>query len=173
MFRKFGEEGFEDEDNSDDDDELAQMVEPNLRRPLTRSSIKPRLLFPSAHQTEAKEKRSQVTEDEEEAVTDIEEPHGMDVDEAVATPKPARFAPIAPATPPTTARTLRSKKVDMDPLDSEEESMVASPTHIDSGKGARISPYDNFPRTKNQAGGKSSKKREGSLMSGVTKKIRS
>ncbi|KAG0649781.1 hypothetical protein D0Z07_3513 [Hyphodiscus hymeniophilus] len=173
VFRKFGEEGSEDEVNSDDDDELAQMVEPNLRRPLTRSSIKPRLLFPTPHQTEAKEKRSEVTEDEEEAITDIEEPHGMEVDEDVATPKPARFAPVAPATPPTTVRTLRSKKVDMDSLDSEDESVVASPTHIDSGRGARISPYDNFPRIKSQAGGRSSKKREGCSLGRATKKIRS
>ena len=148
------------------------MVEPNLRRPLTRSSIKPRLLFPTAHQTEVKEKRPQVTEDEEEAITDIEEPHDS-LEAKVATPKHARFAPVAPATPPTTARTLRSKKIDMDPLNSEDESMVASPTHIDSGKGARVSPFDQFPRTKAQAGGdKSSKKREGSSLSRTPKRVR-
>ena len=97
----------------------------------------------------------------------------MDIDDVVATPKPLKFAPIAPATPPTTARTLRSKKVDMDTsLDSEDEATATSPTHIDSGKGARHSPYDNFPRTKGQATGKSSKKRVGSSMSRAGKKIR-
>lgn len=173
MFRKFGEEGSEDEAD-DEDDQLAQTVEPNLRRPLTRSSIKPRLLFPSDEQSKAKEKRSQVTEDEEEAITDIEEAHApMDVDQLVATPKPPKFAPVAPVTPPTTARTTRSKNVEKETsMLSEDEATVPSPTHIDSGRGARLSPYDNLPRTKRQTPGQSSKKREGASMSRAAKKIR-
>ena len=118
-------------------------------------------------------KRSQFAEDEEEAITDIEEPHGMDVDDVIATPKPTRLAPTAPATPPTTARTLRSKKVDMHPdMGSEDEAQQASPTRVDSGRGARVSPYDNFPRTKSSVDSRSSKKREGASMSRATKKFR-
>jgi hypothetical protein len=171
VFRKFGDEdGSQDEDNAEDE-QLAQTVAPNLRRPLTRSSIKPRLLFPTAEQTKAKEKRSQTTEDEEEAITDIEESQArMDLDDQVATPKPPKFAP---ATPPTTARTTRSKKIDMDTsLLSDDEATVPSPNHVDSGTGARLSPFDNWPRTKRQAGGTASKKREGASMSRVSKKIR-
>ena len=117
----------------------------------------------------AKEKRSQATEDEEEAITDIEEPHAaMDLDDHVGTPKPPKFAP---ATPPTTARATRSKKIDMDiNLRSDDEATVPSPNHIDSGEGARLSPFDNWPRTKRQT--TASKKREGATMSRASKKIR-
>jgi hypothetical protein len=171
VFRKFGEEGSEDEADAEDD-ELAQTVEPNLRRPLTRSSVKPRLLFPTDEQTKAKEKRSQATEDEEEAITDIEEPHPMDVDEVVATPKPPKFAPVAPFTPPTTTRTTRSKDIEKETsLLTEDEAMVSSPSHIDSGKGARLSPYDGFQRKKH-GGIHASKKREGASMSRAGKKSR-
>jgi hypothetical protein len=150
------------------------MVEPNLRRPLTRSSITPRLLFPTPDQVRAKEKQSQATEDEEEAITDIEEPAPMYFDHHVATPK-AHFTPVAPATPPTTVRTTRSKKVDLNAsAESDDEATVPSPTHahIDSGTGARLSPYDNWSRTKTQVTGRSSKKRDGASMSRTAKKTR-
>lgn len=160
-------EGAQDEEAAEDD-ELAQTVPANLCRPLTRSSIKPRLLFPTAEQTKAKQKRSETTEDEEEAITDIEEPPTpMDfANDHVSTPKPPKFAP---ATPPTTARATRSKKIDMDvSLGSDDE--VPSPNHVDSGKDAKLSPFDNWPRTKRQASG--SKKREGASMSRPSKKTR-
>lgn len=168
MFRKFDDEA-QVEEEVEDDDELSLTVPPNLRRPLTRSSIKPRLLFATAEQTIAREKRSQATEDEEEAITDIEEPHAtMNIDDHVATPKPPKFAP---ATPPTTARTTRSKKVDMDAdLTSDDDGPQPSPTHIDSGSGARISPYNEWPRTKRQIA--ASKKREGASLNRASKKIR-
>ena len=83
---------------------------------MTRSSIKPRLLFPSAGK--GKEVDKPIDEDEE-AATDIEdgvqqdtETSGADVpvtplelvDEKAATPKAPRFAPVSP---PATARTTR------------------------------------------------------------------
>jgi hypothetical protein len=58
--------------------------------------------------------RAQAIEDEEEAVTDIEEtndlstPKGQSAD-VVATPKAPKFAP---ASPPITARATRSKQMD-------------------------------------------------------------
>lgn len=144
-------------------------VPPNLRRPLTRSSIKPRLLFPTAEHTNAKKKRSSVTEDEEEAITDIEEAHPiMSSDDHVATPHAPKFAPV---TPPTTARATRSKKVDLDAgLTSDDDGPAPSPTHIDSGKGAKVSPYNSWPRTKRQIA--ANKKREGSSLERASKKIR-
>lgn len=168
MFRKFTDGEVSQAEEEADDDGLAQTVPLNLRRPLTRSSIKPRLLFPTDEQNKAKQKRSETTEDEEEAITDIEEPPTpMDIIDAhVTTPKPLKFAP---ATPPTTARTTRSKKIDMDvALGSDDE--VPSPNHVDSGNEAKLSPFDSWPRTKRQVTG--SKKREGVSMSRASKKSR-
>ena len=80
---------------------------------MTRSSIKPRLLFPSSQQIRAKERKSQLSEDDEEAITDIEE-HEVSTpaeeQHVVATPKAPKFAP---ASPPTTGRATRSKDVEM------------------------------------------------------------
>jgi len=123
-----------------------------LRRPLTRSSIKPRLLFPSAEQIQ---ERSQLTEDEEEAVTDIEsEDYDMStplaqVDVTVGTPKAPKFAP---ATPPTTVRATRSK-------DARMTRSPAGPGSDDGVRGNSLSPFDRWQRTKQPP---ASKKRAGS-----------
>lgn len=106
-----------------------------------RPNVKPRLLFPSTKAS----KENEIFEDEE-AETDIEE-HAkpaveeavtpeVDVEEKVDTPKAPKFAP---ASPPTTSRATRSKKLIFD-----------EPTPIKL-KGARsgISPFDGWRRTKN------------------------
>lgn len=86
MFRKFSDVDDEDEAgmgpldafNARFDRELEDTVPVRLHGPLTRSSLKPRLLFPTDEQIAAKEKREsqgkkpEVTDDEE-AVTDIED----------------------------------------------------------------------------------------------------
>jgi hypothetical protein len=75
------------------------------RTPMTRSSLKPVLLFP----TTRAEKSTHVTEDEE-AETDVEEPMRDAESETVsATPKAARFGP---ASPPTSSRATRSRNVE-------------------------------------------------------------
>jgi hypothetical protein len=128
----------------------AEIVERRLDRPLTRSSIKPRLLFPTPQQIKAKETRSQVTEDEEEAVTDIEDPSTpMDHDEMVTTPKASRFAP---ASPPTTARVTRSKDVIMSsPAGPASDDEVAPPL---APRGGKLSPFDGWSQTKSIGSGK-------------------
>jgi len=152
------------------DAELAEAIPAELRRPLTRSSIKPRLLFPTSQQIQAKQARSQMTEDEEEAVTDIDDDHIMttpldQVDKVVTTPKAPKFAP---ASPPTTGRATRSKDVDM----------LISPRPV-SDDGSRkssssVSPFDGWQRTKR--GGPVNKKRSGSPITpkarGNSKKLR-
>jgi hypothetical protein len=176
VFRKFSDpQEAEDEDEEvEAEDQLAEDIPDTLQRPLTRSSIKPRLLFPSVEQTKAKKMRSQMTEDEEEAITDIEEPSSpmeMEVDSTdnlVSTPKMRK---IAPATPPTTARATRSRKVDMDGslgLGSDDE--VPSPDHVDSGRRAKLSPFDSWSRIKRHGSG--SKKREGDSMTRASKKTK-
>ncbi len=120
-----------------------------------RSSIKPRLLFPSEEQKRAKEMA-----EEEEALTEIEEPapNGLEVaaesTEDLATPGVTpieeRFQPI-PVTPPPTTRTTRSTvKISVTELteqtlevpEAEQTEVVAAP------KPKKASPFDSWRRTK-------------------------
>ena len=119
----------------DDDAEIDAALEADLpsrlRRPLTRSSVKPRLLFPTPEQLRARETRSQATEDEEEAATDIEEPNHLStpkgqMDDVVATPMAPKFAP---ASPPTTTRVTRSRQMDI----------TGSPTQVERDRS--LSPF--------------------------------
>lgn len=85
---------------------LDATVPESLRGPLTRSSVKPRLLFSTAEQAAAKDKKPHASDDEE-AMTDVEfsgpadEPH-----EEVATPVAPKFRPATP--PSTIQRATRS-----------------------------------------------------------------
>lgn len=126
-----------------------------LRGPLTRSAIKPRLLFPTAEQLAAKARKSFVTDDEE-AITDIEEEsHEMSTPAkntggSASTPKAPRFAP---ASPPSTLRATRSKKID--DFSSPATSVMFSDDDDDVGpvvgraRGGKVSPFDTWQRTKN------------------------
>jgi hypothetical protein len=109
VFRKFhddapsGESAAEQDDDSADDNQVRRMIGHEARRPLTRSSIKPRLLF----QAEIQERNRELgieEEDDEEAVTDIEVP--------IMTPsrgkgKSAVQALALEATPPSTVRKFK------------------------------------------------------------------
>jgi hypothetical protein len=152
MFRKFAEVDNsgpypEDDIEARIDDVLDEVVPSSLRRPLTRSSIKPRLLFPSPQQRET---RSHNTEDEE-ADTDIEDPMDMStpmgqMDDRVATPTGPKFAP---ATPPTTARATRSKNVDLSSSPgaptSDDEHLRTPPRH-NARRVGKVSPFDQWNR---------------------------
>lgn len=86
--------------------------EANLHKPLTRSSVKPRLLFSRGQLTRPLEPDSHNVEDEE-ADTDIEDSVLCSQNfrtKEVTTPKTSKFAP---ASPPTTIRVTRSKKLDL------------------------------------------------------------
>lgn len=122
VFRRFSEM---EEPASDDIDmnlesEMDATVPARLRGgPITRSSVKPRLLFPSAAQLAAKQNK--ISQEDEEADTDIEdvtetsnpfyEEKKMDV-----TPRASKFTPLSP--PTTAARVTRSKNVSDDDLTS-------------------------------------------------------
>jgi hypothetical protein len=109
VFRKFhddapsGESAVEQDDELEaDDNQVRRMIGHEARRPLTRSSIKPRLLF----QAEIKERNRElgIEEDDEEAVTDIEE--------QVMTPSRAKGkgavqVPALGGTPPPTVRKFK------------------------------------------------------------------
>lgn len=158
MYRKFNSE--EPESGAEDEaiNELDVTLPMNGPGRLKRSSIKPRLLFPPKPNTRIT--RSQATDEDEEAITDIEEPLNVMstpkdlIDEDVATPKAPKFAPVSP---PTTTRATRSKKIAM-------SSSPAGPTSDDElahGSG-RNSPLNDFSRRKPDS--KSKKRSRDSLM---------
>jgi hypothetical protein len=115
VFRKFHDdapsgaseaEAEEEAEESADDMRVRRQIGYEARRPLTRSSIKPRLLF----QKEIQERNRElgIEEDDEEATTDIEAP--------VATPsrkkgKAAVPTPALATTPPPTVRKLKKGKL--------------------------------------------------------------
>lgn len=120
MFRKFYDDqpsdapAEDDEEASGDDLRLLREAGHEARRPLTRSSIKPKLLF----QEEIKQRKlenGQVTEDEEEATTDIDTP----------LPTPSRgkgkmvmhiAESLQEATPPPTVRKVKRGTFCFSPL---------------------------------------------------------
>ncbi|KAJ4293889.1 hypothetical protein N0V88_005403 [Collariella sp. IMI 366227] len=139
---------------------LESAVESPTRRHFTRSSIKPRLLFPVGPD------ESQHENSDEEAATDIED-HvlaGIEtdkpetplelVDEVPGTPEAPRFAP---ASPPTTARTTRfgGKK-------------AADTTPVKPTKPSKRSPFDSWRRVK--GGASTSHKRSGEDLAATSSK---
>ncbi|KAL7793087.1 hypothetical protein V8C37DRAFT_379246 [Trichoderma ceciliae] len=138
FFRKFSE--FDDDE---EDEELSSDVEAHFSRPLTRSSIKPRLLFPS--KTPAPKTKRML--EEEEAATDVEDAAEAEKpsanaetpmkaqEERAQTPEAPKFAP---ASPPETRRTTRS---------TNKLSSDSAPIKRTGKK----SPFDSWLRTKEHA----------------------
>lgn len=175
MFRKFADDKVEfDPQIETDAEDLEQGLSQRLRRPLTRSAIKPRLLFPPAQRAQATDSHN--TEDEE-ADTDIEERDEVStptaqVHDITATPKAPRFAPF---TPPTTVRATRSKKVDMSSSpagppsdDGMNDDAATSPMLRSARLSGRLSPFEDWSR--GRTGTKDSKKRGTESLSGGTAK---
>ncbi|KAL2868307.1 uncharacterized protein BJX67DRAFT_53384 [Aspergillus lucknowensis] len=158
MFRKFSDGAGSDVEDYDDDLGLLasrpDLIDPSLlgnTRPLTRSSIKPRVLFPSpsGHTTQ----ENQAVDADEEAATDIED-HvldegdsaqdlGLAVDngsqQRLATPPPNSVA--TPPSPGTCGRSLRPRAK----REGLEHGQTAS---VSEGKRKRISPFDGWLRKK-------------------------
>ncbi|PNY27457.1 Uncharacterized protein TCAP_02619, partial [Tolypocladium capitatum] len=157
FFRKFA----ENDDTQPQEQETYADIEPELTRPLTRFSVKPRLLFPTNKLDEAN--------DEEEAVTDVEDMSKADEAPTPQTPIKAHSAPaktpgaprFAPVSPPDTKRTTRStNKL------ANEESPMKSPS-------GRRSPFDAWKRTKEHKAISASKRQGEILAAGTTKRTRS
>ncbi|KAJ6437788.1 base excision DNA repair protein [Purpureocillium lavendulum] len=156
FFRKFAENESAD---TEEEDATGADVEPELVRPLTRSSVKPRLLFPS--------KKSDENDQDEEAVTDVEEDMFMSDEAAVPqtpqkssavhakTPEAPKYAPVSP---PDTRRTTRSTN------------KLAAETPMK--KSGRKSPFDAWPRTKEGASSSAPKRQGDSLAGAATKRTR-
>ncbi|KAL9632608.1 MAG: hypothetical protein Q9164_005215 [Protoblastenia rupestris] len=129
--------------------------ETSTLRPLTRSSLKPRLLFPTAQQ---RAERDAAALEAEEAPTDIED-HHMTQPEEVVTPVKKSFTP---ATPPTTGHATRSstkklRDATLSPLDMEE-----GDKELPAEERKKVSPFDGWSRTKAGVGsGVKGRKRAG------------
>ncbi|KAM0255366.1 hypothetical protein ACHAQJ_005808 [Trichoderma viride] len=141
FFRKFSE--FDDDE---EDEELDSDVEAQFSRPLTRSAIKPRLLFPakaSAPKTKRMLEEEEAATDVEEAedATEAEEPSAKvetpvkAKEERAQTPEPAKFAPVSP---PETRRTTRSTN-------------KLSASSVPTKRAGKKSPFDSWLRTKEGA----------------------
>lgn len=134
----------------------------------TRTSHKPRTLFPEAH-------GKGYTTDEE-AVTDIEHPekHGIDksATKPAGTPAKQRFY----ATPPTTARTTRSTaKRTIGETTSEPDELSTSLFTVKKGK--KTSPFSEWARMKGEGdftpGEKTKRKAEQTLTRKEAKRVKS
>ncbi|KAK2012275.1 hypothetical protein LZ32DRAFT_559866 [Colletotrichum eremochloae] len=162
IFRKFAEPEYEE------DDEDSSSSESRIRKPLTRSAIKPRLLFPVSSKSSA----IGSTLEDEEAVTDIEDHRLEDHedeeeqspetpaktrDECPPTPQAPKFGPTV-ATPPDTRRTTRSG------LKSEEATPIK--------RKGRQNPFDGWPRVKNRHESSSSKRSGDDLAVSASKRAR-
>ena len=131
----------------------------------TRSSIKPRLLFPTKQQIQ---ERTLPIIDDEEAPTDIEDPQDHEMtdpenEKEIVTPVKASI--FSPPTPPTTGHATRAamKKSAFDLPSGPPEPVEAVPYER---RGKKVSPFDGWARTKagtSGPGGKG-KKREGEAM---------
>ena len=134
-------------------------------RPLTRSSVKPRLLFPTKQPIH---ERIENTADDEEAPTDIEEAqdHEMtDPEDEKQVTTPVKASIFSPCTPPTTGHATRAatKKAALDSPSDLPEPVEAVPYER---RGKKFSPFDRWVRTKPGTGGGvgRGKKREGEAM---------
>ena len=162
VYRTFPHDGSEHNDTNNFE---SREREPSITRPLTRSSIKPRLLFPTKQQIH---ERTACAVDDEEAPTDIEDPqdHEMaDPEDKKQITTPVKVPTASPPTPPTTGHTTRAtaKQVAFNSSSNPPEPTVADPYER---RGKKVSPFDGWVRTKAGAsgvGGKG-KKREGEAM---------
>ncbi|KAL8923960.1 MAG: hypothetical protein Q9172_002887 [Xanthocarpia lactea] len=152
MFRRFTPDP-DHPNQSSEDTEIEGPTSPRLR-PLTRSSVKPRLLFPTEKQRRKRELA------EEEALTEIEDAHGVETEskqkknkKKPITPTKQSFAP--PATPPATGHATRSatKQAAMNggspPFGMPEGDVEGSASSGDRHRPKkRTSPFDTWQRTK-------------------------
>ncbi|KAE8373388.1 hypothetical protein BDV26DRAFT_272211 [Aspergillus bertholletiae] len=187
IFRKFVDPVESDGDDDDDDlgllaarpDLLDEEITANVR-PLTRSSIKPRVLFPTAN--DRAPPSNHVSDVDEEAATDIED-HMLVPEEVETVDRPVdiemKQRPVTPPqntveTPPSPGATIRSLRPRAKRDDSEHTTPTASET-----KRKRVSPFDGWLRRKSTPvpAGPKAKKRDaadtvGSPGGPATKKTR-
>ena len=142
MYRRFDDE--DDEEEEIDDDELGLLEHTptgsNAKplRTLTRRSIKPKRLFQTEAQKEARE-----VQDEEEALTDIEEQSSQDED-ASGGVTIIESSPVSPSY--KIGRSLRSTgKAHLIPSEDDLNT-------VEGRSNKKTSPFDSWPRLKSGGG---------------------
>ncbi|GIC86943.1 uncharacterized protein Aud_003321 [Aspergillus udagawae] len=166
LFRKFTEDVESDGEDENDLGLLAarpDLIDSSINttvRPLTRSSIKPRVLFPSANDRGHSEHH--MSDSDEEAATDIDE-HVLhkelddDADQATDVEMPQR--PVTPplkstvATPPSPGATLRSLR----PRGKREGAEHSEIPDAPETNTKRVSPFAGWLRKKQTPGNAASK----------------
>jgi hypothetical protein len=159
-FRKFADKDVSPNGNEALDEADSGLNTALLRHPVTRSSIKPRLLFPT--------KPAEARDNDEEAVTDIEDhvlaktkvdrpetPQEL-VDEAPDAPVAPK---LAPAFPPPTSQTTR-----------HGDKTAKEPTPVKSTRSGKRSPFDGWRRVKNGSESGSQKRSDDSFTADAAKK---
>jgi len=148
LFKKFGDEGEEEEEIDAEDlgllqDRGADTLDIKPLRPLTRRSVKPTRLF----QTE-EQKRAREAEKEEEAITDIEDNARAEVNNLKSPSTPTKPGLVeVPVSPPSTRRALRSTARKGQDEINFNESAPPMANH-QAKKRTKISPFDNWKRLK-------------------------
>ncbi|GAB7352555.1 hypothetical protein MBLNU459_g2940t1 [Dothideomycetes sp. NU459] len=171
IFRRF--ESPSGQHEEDDGQDAAVSDTANLKRkagavasrPFTRSSLKPRLLFPTEEQIH---ERLADPHDDEEAVTDIEEERLPRPTPKIARDlvTPAKTISFTPATPPSSHRAVRSASKKMHFLAGAESAQKetgddepSAATPVPQKKAKPISPFDAWQRTKAGVGERSKSKK--------------
>jgi hypothetical protein len=179
VFRKFSDEA---DAESDGDDLGLLAARPDLIdssvttriRPLTRSSVKPRVLFPSAKPRLAEDTHSGITDTE--ATTDVDEhtslskpdvevsgTPGADAKQGLPVTPTIQSTAATPSSPGATPRSLRSRGGKNEVFDN------ATPSAVPSKIPKRISPFDGWMRQKSASGkSRGSKKRESDTMASLS-----
>ncbi|GAB7345742.1 hypothetical protein MBLNU457_4013t1 [Dothideomycetes sp. NU457] len=159
------ETGFEPEDMFSQEAAIRRQAGLSAQRPFTRSSLKPRLLFPSKEQ-----ERDRQAVDAEEALTDIEVeddaiPHVIRA--GLQTPKKQSGTSFtaAPGHLTPQSRSIKKKSTQHLELQPVEEEAQTSPQALSPvtlvKKTQKTSPFDSWPRTKPTARASQNKKRAG------------
>ncbi|KAG5296813.1 hypothetical protein I7I48_05745 [Histoplasma ohiense] len=173
IFRKFNSDSEEDDETdhgllASRPDLLEETRIPDVQ-PLTRASIKPRLLFPKApHRGNSRGSRfggTEKTPDPEKTceadtpdkrISNPDPPHITN--KHIPTTPPSKIAISTPSTPITGGRSLRSHA-------KEAQDGLESPSKSNNGTAIRMSPFDRWTRTKSQASPATLRKRVGTVSS--------
>ncbi|EEP82494.1 predicted protein [Uncinocarpus reesii 1704] len=145
IFRKFSPEHIDEADDNEDLGLLGSMdgASGTYTRPLTRSSIRPRVLFPTAEQLRAREAKTKAKETARQtrrAETEEDAPP-----DAIRTPTaPSKATQLAiPSTPLASGRSLRSQTKKLEP--------EMTPDNSGNRSGNRSSPFDRWTRIKSKS----------------------
>ena len=125
-------------------------------RPLTRSSLKPKLLFPS---TKTKSEQITAAVTDEEALTELEDQVQSRSDQIV-TPIRSSFEPVSP---PTTGHVTRST-TQQSQTNAPAEGNVSEAAEPPPLRRKKVSPFDSWQRTKASRSASRGKKRDADEM---------